>query len=75
MDAGITYSPDSIQPEYNIGFGIGGGAPPSISGQLSNAPGAIATPGCIFCPGGILGGNAWPLVIIVIAVTVLMLRK
>jgi hypothetical protein len=76
METGIAYSPDSIDPEYNIGFGVqvGGGAPASasVSGGVSNAAGA--TPGCLTCGGGIMG-LSWPIIILVIAVLVLALRK
>lgn len=75
-DGSISYSPDSIQPDYNIGFsvGVGGGAPASasVTGGVTNNPNAV--PGCLTCRGG-LAGISWPIVIIVIAVLVLALRK
>lgn len=75
-DTGIVYSPDSIDPEYNVGFGlnIGGGAPASVSvsGGATNQPGA--TPGCLTCGNGLMG-ISWPVVILAIAALVLFLRK
>lgn len=78
MDMGITYSPDSIDPEYNLGFGVqlGGGAPPSasVSGQVTNNPTAAMSAPCLTCGPGIMG-ISWPIIIIVVAGLVLMLRK
>ncbi len=76
MGAGISYSPDSIDPEYNLGFSVsaGGGAPAgaSVSGGVTNSP--TSTPGCLTCGKGVLG-LSWPIILIVIAVLVLMMRK
>lgn len=77
MEAGITYSPDSIDPEYNLNFGVqlGGGQPAAVQvgGGATNQPGA--TPGCLTCGQSGLMGISWPFVIILVAVAVLLLRK
>lgn len=76
-DLGITYSPDSIDPEYNIGFGVqlGGGNAPSatVNGQVTNNP-AAAGGGCLTCGKGVMG-ISWPIVILAIAALVLFMRK
>lgn len=75
----ITYSPDSIDPEYNLGFGIStstaGPTTASVTGQVTNNPVAAAT-GCTGgnCAGALLG-ISWPIIIIGIALLVLALRK
>lgn len=72
----IGYSSDSIQPDYNLGFGVslGGGNPAGVTlaGGVTNTPGA--TPGCLTCGTGI-GGISWPFILIILAVLVLALRK
>lgn len=74
-DTGILYTPDSIDPDYNLGVSVslGGGVPAAatIVAGATNTPGA--TPGCLTCGSGFMG-ISWPLIIIIVAVLVLALR-
>lgn len=76
--AQISYSPDSIDPDYNLGLSVsvGGGVPTSATIQAAVAspqPAPSAAP-CLTCGNGIMG-LSWPIIIIVVAVLVLAFRE
>ena len=73
----MNYSEDTIDPSYEVGFGIsfGGDAPTSgnVNAQVSGGAAAAACPGC--AQARLLGGMSLPLILIALAVVVLAFRR
>ncbi len=73
----MNYSEDTINPSYDVGFGISFGNDAPVSGTVNaNVAGGAAAAACPGCAQSrLLGGLSLPLILIALAVVVLAFRR
>ena len=71
----IAYGEDSIQPDWTLGGTVSFG-PSGVSGTVNAGAGTAPGPGCVNCgTAGLAAAISLPVVLLIVAVLVLILRR